>query len=225
MVVIFNNFIPFVKYCFFATSIKDIYRVIRGGVLLGAFTLSVCSIDAMAFLYGALPGKGTKANFKKWVEDWMKPLNPECRPDVLYGVRCGLVHTYGYGEALEDCGVERIIFTHNNPKLHWDHQSQPNTFQLNLESHIAEATVAAFDFFKKLYTICANDRAFENELIMRANQLTYVQSVTSAVSKEPFSFEKIDRALKSLDYPKEPRVEIMAQAIREIFPESGLRYE
>jgi hypothetical protein len=155
----------------------------------------------------------------------MKPLNPECRPDFLYGVRCGLVHTYGYGKALEDCGVERIIFTHNNPKSHWDYQHQSNTFQLNLESHIAEVTVAAFDFFKKLETICATNRAFENGLIMRANQLTYVQSIISAVSKGPFIFEKIDMALKSLDYPEEPRVGIMVQAIREMFPKGGLKYE
>jgi hypothetical protein len=225
MALIISNFVPFVKYCFFATSIKDIYRAIRGGALLGAFSLSVCSIDAMAFLGDALPGKGTKANFIKWVEDWMGPLNSRCKPDVLYGVRCGLVHTYSYGKALEDCGVERIIFTHNKPRSHWDYEHQLNTLQLKLESHIAEMTVAAFDFFKNLDTICATYRAFENELIMRANQLTYVQSITSAVSKGPFSFEKIDGAFKSLDFPREPRVDTMVQAIREIFPKGGLTYE
>lgn len=81
----------------FSTAIADIYRAIRGGCLMGAFTLSMCAIDAMAYLRDALPSSNPGPNFKTWVADWMVPLNKDCRPAVTWALRCGLVHTYGYG--------------------------------------------------------------------------------------------------------------------------------
>ena len=99
-----------VKRCFFDTAIADIFRAIRGGSLMGAFTQSMCAIDAMAYLRNALPEKGSRLNFVKWAEDWIVPLNNNCRPDVLYALRCGLVHTYGYANAMKKCGMQGFYY-------------------------------------------------------------------------------------------------------------------
>lgn len=217
MVVVYDNdLFPFLKYCFFGTSIRDIYRAIRGASLLGAFTLSVCSVEAMAYLYEPLPGKGTKENFKKWVEDWItRNINKKCLPDVIYGFRCGLVHTYGYSDALEKCGVEKIIYTHNKPDSHWE-KPEPTCYTVNLESLVAEITVGAYHFFDRLRVICQTNK-MEDELIRRAHNLTYVNSVTSAAAQGPRVFAKLDSTLASLDDQGEPKVEIIEESIREIY--------
>lgn len=217
-----------VKRCFFDTSIADIYRAIRGGSLIGAFTQSMCAIDAMAYLYDALPGKGNRKNFERWVRDWIAPLNAKCRPDALYSLRCGLVHTYGYADAMKRCGVTGIQYTHNNPKLHWT-QPEPNVYILNLDSHVAEVTVAAFAFFNRLQLTCSADSARARSVIDRVQKLIYVQKyirVQNGPAGEvvilttiPFKarFAEMDAALASLDNQRSPQVDIIISDIRKIY--------
>jgi len=162
-----------VKYRFFDMAIADIIRAIRGRSLLGAFTLSMCAIDAMAYIRKPLPKKESGENFKKWVEGWMVPLNGNCRPDVLYALRCGLVHTYGYGDAMRKCGVHAFNYVHNRPQDHWD-QRVANSYVLNLESHVAEVTVAAFTFFDDLALLCAQDSTLDEEVGGRARTLNLI---------------------------------------------------
>ncbi len=162
-----------VKYRFFDMAIADIIRAIRGRSLMGAFTLSMCAIDAMAYIRNPLPKERSRENFKKWVEDWIVPLNGNCRPDVLYALRCGLVHTYGYADAMRKCGVQGFTYVHNQPQDHW-HQPVPNSYLLNLESHVAEVTVGAFKFFDDLALLCAQDSALDQEVGGRAGTLNLI---------------------------------------------------
>jgi hypothetical protein len=217
MVIYDDDIFPFIKYCFFGTSIRDIYRAIRGASLLGAFTLSVCAVDAMAHLYMPFPGKRkNRENYQKWVEDWIThKINRKCLPEVLYGLRCGLAHTSGYSDALQKCGVEMIRYTHNNPDLHWT-KPEPTHYIVNLESLVAEITVGGYCFFDEFKAISAKDNK-ATEFIERANNLTYVNSVKSAAAQAKYFFAELDPALVSLDDRGGPKVGIIEDAIRAIY--------
>ena len=103
----------------------------------------------------------------------MVPLNGNCRPDVLYALRCGLVHTYGYGREMRKCGLHGFTYVHDQPQDHWN-QAVANTCVLNLESHVAEVTVAAFEFFDDLAFLCAQDSTLDEEVGGRAGTLTLI---------------------------------------------------
>lgn len=189
----------------------------------------MCSIDAMAYLYNALPGEDNIGeNFRNWVIDWIVPLNCDCRPDVLYALRCGLVHTYGYARAMERCGVVSFLYTHNHPERHWT-QPNENVFVLNLDSHVAEVTIGAYDFFDKLREICESSSERVRLIVERIQQLIYLQShimiqlnsngQTQILTKIeiPDVYSEMDMALSSLDLQEQPRVEAIREAIREIY--------
>lgn len=212
---------------FFHMAIADFFRAIRGGCHMGAFTLSVCAIDAMAYLRNALPDDGTRANFKHWVRRWLVPLNKECNPDVLYAVRCGLVHTYGLSDAMRECGMTGIRYAHNQPTLHWKQQA-PGYYVLSLDRHVAEVTVAAFGFFDDLGSVCQSDTAFESELKGRLSSLNLITRTEirqrdgqpPAVKVEiqaPPRYAGMDSALAVFDEESPPDVSTVASEIQRIY--------
>lgn len=218
-----TDFLSLLKFSFFDMAIADIYRAIRGGSMMGAFTQSMCVIDAMAHIYNPLPGKTGDLNFKEWVKDFMVPLNKNCCPKVLYAFRCGLVHVYGYGRAMKSARVEDFAFIHGRPELHWA-RLEPDTYILNLDSHVAEVTVAAYNFFDKLETSCAGDPEQKSSLMDRAQKLVYVkryiqdgQMPVETVIRTQGRFAKMDPALVSLDDPDQLQVDTIVDAIQRIY--------
>jgi len=222
--------VPGVKYRFFDMAIADIIRAIRGRSLMGAFTLSMCAIDAMAYIRKPLPKKGPGENFKKWVEDWIVPLNGNCRPDVLYALRCGLVHTYGYAKAMRKCGLHAFTYVHNQPQDHWD-QPAANSCVLNLESHVAEVTVAAFNFFDDVALLCAQDSTLDEEVGGRAGMLTVIHMLEAenqgpgrllirhqVVTKRIYA--DMEPALAPLDNDGKDLLPEMESSIRRIYSQS-----
>ena len=219
------------KRLFFDMAIADILRAIRGRSLMGAFTLSMCAIDIMAYLRDVLPGEGTKQNFVKWVDDYMVPLNAACRSDVLYALRCGLVHTYGFADAMEKCGLDAFAFVHSQPRHHWT-QPTPNGYVVNLEDHVAEVTVAAFRFFDDLSSSAAKDPVLAQAVDGRMNRLVsflYLYESPVVDSRRPTipvlvtppakAFKEMDPALVTLD-ERVPDVVRLADDIRTIYPNS-----
>ena len=217
-----------VKLRFFGMAIADILRSMRGRSLMGAFTLTMCAIDALAYLRGALPSKRNRENFENWVTDWMVPLNSRCRPDVLYALRCGLVHTYGYAEAMQRCGLVGFEYVHDRPAEHWD-QPMRGYWRLNLDSLVAELCVAAFRFFDGVSRQAEQDPAFAEALKGRAQRLLTVQ-VSQIVPLEPpgrqailrsqpvfYRFGEMDSALAPLDQVNEPSVAEIGAQIRSIY--------
>ena len=217
-----------VKLRFFNMAICDILRAIRGGSLMGAFTLSACAVDAMAYVQGALPTKGNRANFVKWVDDWMTPLNGRCRPEVLYALRCGLVHTYGYSDAMDKCGLLGFRYVHNEPSEHWG-QPFSGYYILNLDSHVAEVCLAAFRFFDTMISQTEEDAPFARAVEARVRKLISVQMYEvvalergrrkAIVRSQPAlrRFGEMDPALALLDEEVEPRVGEIAAEIRGIY--------
>lgn len=222
-----REYFDILKKCFFDTAIADIYRAIRGGSLIGAFTLSMCSVDAMAYLSDALPDKGNRENFEKWIQDWVTPLNSKCRPEVLYAVRCGLVHTYGYAERMKVIGIQGFSLTHNHPAQHWT-QPKPDVVVLNLDSLVAEITIAAYNFFEQLQ----EKETYLNRIqsiAERAGKLIYVRSyvpvniapdgtiIVQQMINTQSCFAKMDTALAPLDNVIKPQVKTIEDEIRKIF--------
>lgn len=216
------------KYHFFNTSITDILRAIRGKSFLGAFTLSMCSIDAMAYLYNDLPNEEIGDNFRNWVKKWIVPINSDCKPDILYALRCGLVHTYGFAKAMENCGLEGFYYVHNQPNKHWK-QRHANVFVLNLDSHIAELIIAAYNFFDKLSEICKYGTERTRTIIERIQRLIYLQRGITvkqndkgqiqifALIQIPQRYEAMDSVLKALDLQRQPHLGAIEKAIQEIY--------
>lgn len=215
-----------IKYSFFDMSIADIFRAIRGGSLLGAFTQSMCSIDAMAYLYNALPDNTNRENYEEWVKVFIVPLNKDCDPQILYAIRCGLVHTYGYSERMKKVRMRGVQYTHNNPKLHWN-QKEPGVYILNLESLIAEVTIAASKFFQKLKSIYLSDPNRAKVIIRRVQLLNYLHIRIYRIQKGKLEyttgyrmkkrFADMDEALASLDRKRIPKVKTIEKAIQKIY--------
>lgn len=226
------DFFDFLKKSFFDMSIADIIRAIRGGSLIGAFTQSMCSIDAMAYLYNALPLEGNRKNFEQWVSDFIVPLNKNCNPQILYAIRCGLVHTYGYSERMKQVRMGGVQYTHNNTKLHW-HQKEPGVYILNLESLIAEVTIAASIFFQKLKSIYLSDPDKEKVIIRRVQLLNYLHIRIYRIQKGKLEyttgyrmkkrFADMDEALASLDRKRPPKVKTIEKAIQEIYKSENIQ--
>jgi hypothetical protein len=223
----FKNYAVILKQCFFDTAIADIYRAIRGGSLIGAFTLSMCSIDALAYLADTLPGDGNRKNFEKWIQDWVTPLNSKCNPEILYAVRCGLVHTYGYAKRMKVIDLQGLSLTHNHPAQHWS-QPKPDTVILNLDSLVAEVTIAAYNFFGQLQEN-ETDTHLIQSIVERAGKLIYVRSyvpvsiapdgtitIRKMISTQKH-FAKMDTALAPLDSRTKPQVKTIEDEIRKIF--------
>lgn len=219
-----------VKYRFFDMAIADIIRAIRGRSLMGAFTLSMCAIDAMGYLRNALPSDKPGPNFRRWVEDWMVPLNSDCRPDVLYALRCGLVHTYGYANAMRKCGMRGFSYAHDRPADHWA-ETPPHYYTLNLDSHVAEVTVAAFKFFDDLALLCAQDSTLDKDVGGRAGTLNLIHKFEAeyqapgrllvrhqVVTKRVYA--DMEPALAPLDNDGKDLLPAMESSIRRIYPPS-----
>ncbi len=212
-----RNEVANVYLCLFDTIIGDIYRAIRGRSLLGAFTLSMCAIDAMAHLGNA--DEQGRIKFEHWAETWMCPLNNHIEPEVLYAIRCGLVHTHGVSERMKKIREKSgMNFTHNNPDQHWKRVNNCH-YTLNLESHVAEVTIAAVHFFRHLAEEA--DDGYINGILTRAKDLLYVRLYTPDGTRiiRPDYFANIDAAMSLLDQP-EPTVGALVQSIRRIYPEN-----
>lgn len=212
---------------FFHMAIADFFRAIRGRSHMGAFTLSLCAIDAMAYLRDALPDEGSGENFREWVRSWILPLNADCVPDVLWALRCGLVHTYGFSDAMRKCGIQAVRYAHNEPKLHWKQQA-PNFYVLSLDCHVAEVTIAAFRFFDDLASICAKERTLQSAVDIRVQQLNLIRrveaksneggrAVVKATIEAPPRFADMDPALACLDENAHPDVATITREIQGIY--------
>lgn len=213
-------------------SIADFFRAIRGGSFIGAFTQSMCSIDAMAYLYNALPSEKNRKNYEKWVKDFIVPLNQDCEPQILYAIRCGLVHTYGYSERMKQVKMKAVQFTHNDPKSHWN-QKKPKEYILNLESHLAEVTIGAIKFFHELKSICMSNPIRAKEIVKRAQLLSFLRIRIYRIHEGRWEyteayrlkrrFADMDEALSSLDRKRIPKVKTIEKAIQKIYKNTNIQ--
>lgn len=175
------------KFQFFHTGIADIYRAIQGpektGCRFSAFTLSMCSIDAMTFLkYGESAGGD---EFKDWVEEYMPNYEKDQKikehliekSRILWALRSEMVHAHGFSKA-RDGKFYKGNYKDNDPDSHWKIEETGNDVlcPLNLESHLAEVTLGAYQFFKRLEKP-ENSKTVQNILRKKgtASKISYVQ--------------------------------------------------
>jgi len=82
-----------IKRNFFNGPIADIYRALDGNSVVGAFSLTFCLIDQLAWLeYG-----NQHSRYPDWIKKRLLPNNIfyTNKEKELYRVRCGIIHTYG----------------------------------------------------------------------------------------------------------------------------------
>lgn len=145
-----------VRRSFFNTSLSEIYRAIDGRCLTGAFTLILCSLDALTNLEpdikegnfcsacGQLTDKTIKTcgecskpvfsmdlgkSFRNWCKRWLvtELKLRDCDPQFLYELRCSLVHAHGLGKGLSSRTGFQLPF--DLPSEHWQKISLPAPLQ------------------------------------------------------------------------------------------------
>lgn len=159
-------------------------------------------------------GIGDARLFRTWVKNWLRKTNNKYKnfDNKLYGVRCGLVHTFGMSESLDTVDVQGFQFVHGIHADHWkeikDKSTGTRAYRLNLESFVSELVVAAYAFFDNLderYTSLIDSEAIESTFLhQRLSQLLcqfMVQLAEDEISTcdPPASYGSIHQCLSPLD--------------------------
>jgi len=89
---------------------EAVVRCLDAKLILPALTLVFAGIDIVASLERQ-SGEGTKASFRRWVEQYLLPAKPlGCTSLELYAARCGIVHTFTPESDLSRTGRVRKIY-------------------------------------------------------------------------------------------------------------------
>lgn len=181
---------------------------------MGGFILGACAIDTMGFLqFGNEMRIGSR--YRMWCKKWLQPVNPQVDPAVLamlYDLRSGLVHSYGYSHPSKHkptkAKITNYTYTRYQPERHWE-SDEKGHYTLNLETFVAEVTVAGYNFFKDLEA----DADTRETVLEHAQTMVYVRD-TSGI-RTPASFAAIHPALAFLDEDQIPDLKKIEHLIKE----------
>lgn len=181
-----KNKIVEVRWKLFDYAFGDILRAIKGRSLMGAFILSFCYIDYLAYIAYQNP-RNSGEFYKKFIEDYFK--EEKYDGERLYAIRCSLVHTYG--ESNRSRGLQlKFSLSHKLPNLH--NQTKENNYFLNLSNFIFDILKSSYNFFEEL------EKKSENELLEFVNRSSEIINVYSSIGT---TFKK---AFKEISYILEP---------------------
>lgn len=92
--------------------LRGIEACISSQCLVSALTLVYSTIDALAALDRPSENQDSgRSDFKNWVERHLLPNSGFELPwEVLYGARCGILHTYSPDSSMARNGVEKIVY-------------------------------------------------------------------------------------------------------------------
>jgi|GEM_PF-5520044 len=143
-----NNYIEQtekVEMKFFGYIIGEILRTIRGKAFVGAFIQCFCLIGYLSELSKNNYDEKDSESYKNFIKNHLKGYDPE----KLYAIRCALVHTYGYAEAMKKAYLSGYSFTHKNPELHLK-EIKTNGYHLNLSNFVYDIIKTTYDFFNEI---------------------------------------------------------------------------
>ncbi len=220
------------KKNFFSTCIGDLYRAVDGDCLVGAFTLAACAVGALSTLEhvaggspqvlrrGRMVDKPDNEIFREWVEQWIRPLNGTCNALQLYWIRCALAHTHGVSDSLRSrAGIDGYVFTHDEPALHWTIRplsAGRSAVCLNLESLVAEVSLAAWNFFGGMTVAAGAEPATEAEL-KDLMSLLDMGSGTATRLPDPRTYAEIHPALSIWDASAAPNLIDIRETIHRLY--------
>lgn len=199
--------ISFHKRNFFNTAIADILRAIDGGSKIGAFTLTFCLIDHLAWLeFGHTTD--LKGHFSKWVEKRLTPhyIFYNSYGEELYSVRCALVHTYGPSKEMIKQKFEGYQLHAEYVGMHLQ-KVNSGVLKLCLYSLLTDVIYAAHLFFEEL------NKNEDPEIIDRLKRQIIIFN-----TETPLLFKDMHRALSVFD----SKEEITLNSIRSCYTESIL---
>lgn len=191
------------KRNFFNLVIADILRAIRGGSLTGAFILTLCSIDYLAWIQsGKSPRKKGRAKdigkkYKDWISQNLRPVNPNYTEDIsdnMWAIRNSLLHTYGPNDSDVD-----FVLNYKASIIHL--KKYGNTLHLNLPDFVAEVIVGSSIYWDALIEFLAgmSDKNIEElqKKIEHYEKIVAQLRIMNAIP--PQTYQEMDLALAPLD--------------------------
>lgn len=158
-----NSLYWLLRIAFYGSCIGEILKAIFGGCAVGAFTLSLCAVSALAELewcnqnQQSIDEKGkpqvSKNNrdlFMEWINKWLKNRRTCLSYDAkaLYAVRCALVHSYGWAEQLIKAEIDGYTLLRRDSAKHCimlPSKEGGLVYNLNLEDLITDLIFAVDD--------------------------------------------------------------------------------
>lgn len=192
------------KHRFYSMVIADILKAVQGKSYGGAFILAFCSIDYMGMAMKPYKAKNTPDDYKDFIKKYMVGINPiyDGLDDILYAIRCSLVHVYGESAATKDGDI--IPKFNMNREIHL--KREDNIIHLSLSNFVAEVIVAIEVFFRE-YDISL----YSNNITIWGNKLYYPESINSeieiskVIENRKIVFNNIHPFLSILDTNKLPK--------------------
>lgn len=158
------------RFGYFDMAFGNMLKSIRGGSNpLGTTTLAMCCVGALSSVEWALnnisaieetgvitgnrkilesAGFGDSKIFRGFLDRWIKGtgINDDCNSELVYGLRCALVHTGGGAEALCKTGVWSWSITTEERWRDRHYKVIQGDFHLDMPDFMAELMLA-FDKF------------------------------------------------------------------------------
>jgi hypothetical protein len=122
---------------------------------MSGLVMALCCIDYIGI---PLSGnkKNTKTHFKQFLGEYMSKANIKYRDkniqNIIYAIRCSLVHTFGESEAIILTGFVPIIETGNNlEKLHlcFSENNEKREFHISIAHFIGETIAGVEKYFRE----------------------------------------------------------------------------
>ncbi len=208
------------RHAYFGAIIGDIFKAIRGGSTMGAFTLSMCSISSFAELWWCNKNQNFVDNdgrnlakrkhlpddrdlFIDWAQKWLNGglIDYIYDTTALYALRCSLAHSYGWSRQLNNAALDGFRFCHRRPEKHrLTDRSQKNgypSYCLNLENFVADIVFAADNCIENL--VPSQTDGFLNYVKALTVPLTLDIEGRVVVDPQKISLDFVDKRLS--DHP------------------------
>ena len=142
------------KTDFFCSIIREILNDCVVNSHISALVLGMCCIDYMGIPLSNNT-QNTKKEFKQFLNDYMSDANPKYSQtsiqDIIYALRCSLVHTFGESDAVQKLGI-KPYFAYGN--FHEDEHlkifnDNGQEFHLSISQFIGEVIAGVDKFFRE----------------------------------------------------------------------------
>ncbi len=148
----------YLKVDFYSATIRNILNCCVVNLFMPALILTMCCID-----YIGIPLSGntvnTKSTFKQFLNDYMSAANPKYKDktiqDIIYAIRCSLVHTYGDAKSLQDLNIQPIFdvgngCSRNHLLIYYDENIHSNCIKISILDFVSETIGAVELFFRNI---------------------------------------------------------------------------
>lgn len=139
----------------YSTVIREILNSACSGNIMSSLLMSVCTVDYMGVGL-ALPDKNTNVHFKQFLEKYMSKANSKYlapkMQDIIYAIRCSLVHVFGDSDATKNQNIIPEFFidrcTNDDHLINAQNGNYEERFRLSIPHFIGEVIAGVHEYFK-----------------------------------------------------------------------------